>query len=533
MATLNLAVSSSTDDARVTSGGSLNLTITTQYLGIKDGIDYYMGLRWQDVTIDQGDTINSAVLDLYNATIGEGTTVELLFEGHDADNVVTYSASFKPTDITPTTATVTDSVSVSTFETAQGFGNVTWDVTAIIQEIINRPGWVNGNSLAIRIRDNGSSAANNLSVSTYDRAADRGAKLTIDYGAPTPPPVVPNTWLSRIGAWVYPGAPALNADEEYSDGRYIHFLNCEYLKVQTDGTIDQWNDPADGENAYSVANAAEVKRHSSQQFVTLGGDGGAGDSIVLAKTGAARQADFDQMSDLINLCGFDGIDVDIEGFGSWSTTKRDNFYSWLTALATDFHSKGLLVNVDMPPLWTKPNDGSQWDFEILTAINVRYADVEATGVDYITIMCYDHQYDVGVDGQINAVAPEGWITAVDTYVRSQVTDESKLCIGLNSYGYSAPEASPYSITILTKTQTDAIIDLSLGSRDTNSGEMFYDAGAIDYVWCDDITLNQKRAFLEGLGYKRICVWHLGGNDWFTDRADIGRVSPLPGFRRTM
>jgi spore germination protein YaaH len=132
----------------------------------------------------------------------------------------------------------------------------------------------------------------------------------------------------------------------------------------------------------------------------------------------------------------------------------------------------------------------------------------------------------------NAVAPEGWITVVDTYVRSQVTDESKLVMGMNSYGYTANESSPYAITIQTKAQTDAAIDLSLGTRDTGSNEMFYEtAGNQHYVWCDETTLNAKRAFIEGLGYDRICVWHLGGNDWFTGKGDgIGRRTPLPGIR---
>ena len=345
----------------------------------------------------------------------------------------------------------------------------------------------------------------------------------------------PSTWLARIGAWVYPGSPALNADEEYSDGRYLHFINAEYLKIDGSGNINQLNDPADGENAYSAANAAEVKRHSAEQYVTLAGDGGAGDTTVLARTGTARDDDFTTISDLVTLCGFTGVDVDIEGFGAWDTTKRDNFYSWLTALCTHMHDLGLKVNVDLPPLWTKPNDGSAWDFDILASINVRYDAIEATGVDYMTIMAYDHQYDVGVDGGVtNAVAPEGWLTAIDTYARAQVTDTDKLVFGLNSYGYTANESSPYAITIQTKAQTDAAIDLNLGTRDGGSYEMFYENGSNQhYVWCDETTLNRKRKFIEGLGYKRICVWHLGGNDWFTERADIGRVSPLPGIRKTM
>lgn len=358
--------------------------------------------------------------------------------------------------------------------------------------------------------------------------------LYIEYTEGDPPPeeINVNPWRSRIGAWIYPGSPACNADEEYKDERYTHFLNVEYLRVNGSGVLVQLDDPADGCNAYSSGNASSIVRHTTQRFLTLAGDGGAGDTTLLAKTGSTRQADFDTVSNLITTAGFDGVDVDIEGFGAWDTTKRDNFYAWLTALCTDFHSKGLLVNVDCPPLWIKPNDASDWDFNILTSINVRYADIEATGVDFMTIMGYDHQYDVGIDGGTHAVQPYGWIDEIDSYVRSQVTDETKLIFGIPSYGYSAVEASPYAITILTKTQVDALIDLSLGTRDTGSDELFYVTGTTHYVWSDSTTLNAKRAYLEALGYKRLCVWHLGGNDWFTGRPDIGRISAMPGFRIT-
>lgn len=182
MAVENLQVNASADDARSNSSGwAYSHTITTHYIGIKWWIDYWIGNRWTSVDIPQGATINSAILDMYNATIGEWTTVEMEIVGNDVDDAPAYSTSNKPSDNTDTTASFTTSIDVSTFQTAQWFGNITRDIKDVVQEIVNRAWWVSWNSMAIVLRDNWSSASNNISISTYDRATDRGMKLDVTY----------------------------------------------------------------------------------------------------------------------------------------------------------------------------------------------------------------------------------------------------------------------------------------------------------------------------------------------------------------
>jgi hypothetical protein len=82
---------------------------------------------------------------------------------------------------TEKTATVTKDFNVATWSATFGYGVETVDVTALVQEIVNQAGWASGNALAIVCHDNGSSNDNYIGHSTYDRATDRGAKLTIEY----------------------------------------------------------------------------------------------------------------------------------------------------------------------------------------------------------------------------------------------------------------------------------------------------------------------------------------------------------------
>lgn len=187
-------VSASTDDARNINGGtSKNTNSVTNHLGKFSTSDYWNGFIWNSVTVPQGATITSAVLDLYSAQVTAGTTAKTIWYGVDEDNTSTFNTSTSyPEGKTLTTASVTKDFTVSTWSSTLGFGAETVDVTSLVQEIVDRAGWSSGNSLGIVAHDNGSSDNNYVGHSTYDRATDRGAKLTIEYSAGTNVEVTPS-----------------------------------------------------------------------------------------------------------------------------------------------------------------------------------------------------------------------------------------------------------------------------------------------------------------------------------------------------
>lgn len=128
-------------------------------LGANSGTNEHPGIRVTNVTIAQGATIASATLGLYagavNGTGGAGTIY-----GRAADNAGQFSTGASlPSAVTKTTA----STAVSAVATT---GQKTWDVTAIVQEIVNRAGWASGNAMAFPIIGTGS-GANDVQFNDY------------------------------------------------------------------------------------------------------------------------------------------------------------------------------------------------------------------------------------------------------------------------------------------------------------------------------------------------------------------------------
>lgn len=172
-------MSASADDAFEDTAGTV---VTNGLFAAVDNTDEWAGFRWQGVTIDQGDTINTAVLSVsFNSTASDEPRVT--FYGEDADNAALFTtAGSSISSRTRTTASVnwhsTDLGAVSySFVAAP-------DLSAIVQEIVDRGGWANGNSLVIVCNQTPpSDSARDFTVQTYDQTSAYAAKLDIDYTA--------------------------------------------------------------------------------------------------------------------------------------------------------------------------------------------------------------------------------------------------------------------------------------------------------------------------------------------------------------
>jgi hypothetical protein len=117
----------------------------SQFVQGFDGTFYkYLGLRFTGVAIPQGAQITSATLVLKSFALGGGTGTRWgsLF-GHATDNAPSWSNTSRPDQITKTTAS-----SILNYSTIND-AILNQDVTAIIQEIVGRAGWVSGNALRI------------------------------------------------------------------------------------------------------------------------------------------------------------------------------------------------------------------------------------------------------------------------------------------------------------------------------------------------------------------------------------------------
>jgi spore germination protein YaaH len=583
-------VLASADDARNINGGtSKSINATTQHLGKFSTTDYWNGWRFNNVTIPQGATIQSATLDLYSAQVTSGTTAKVIFYGVDEDDTAAFNTSTSyPEGKTRTTASVTKDFTVSEWS-ALGFGVDLVDVTTLIQEIVDRAGWESGNDLAIVAHDNGSSDNNYIGYSTYDRATDRGAKLTItlDAGITAPsdcsgtqsgntievtwtdnsdnednfvlerkrgdspnyyqiatlaadaesytdsdvdagytytyrikavntggdstystsdPVAMSGTkaWTSRVQAWIYPGFPAENADEEYSDGRIIHTLKPEYFTIEEDGTISLLEEDVDHQNAYTQANVAEIKTYSDDQYVTVSGSYPNFFSLIGDETN--EPAAIETLVDFVVDNGMTGVELDWEGYGSWSAQEYADYKTFVATLGTALHAEGKKLMIDGPPI-TNSTEQALYEW--------KYEDFESmTEVDYLCMMLYDYQYDYGAG---ESVQPATWAQNGCAWIRSKISDIDRIIVGIPSYGYHGTTEG-FVITIDTKAQSSAFTGYDTATRNDDD-EMEWVNSGTSYLYQDTTGMNSKRERIEDEGIKHISVWHLGGNDWFSGKTE--------------
>lgn len=131
------------------------------------------GLRFRDMSIPKGATIDSAYIEFCSHEAKSPQDVaDLIIVGEAADNAATYDLTSLITDRPETNASVNWVVNEQwglwTF-------HQTPDLSGIIQEIIDRPGWQTGNpiNLIIKGQDQGPSAVENArEMTSFENIAD-------------------------------------------------------------------------------------------------------------------------------------------------------------------------------------------------------------------------------------------------------------------------------------------------------------------------------------------------------------------------
>lgn len=179
MSTLSRNVAASSDDA-IEIAGTMTLNGATITLNANDR---WAGLLFDNITIDQGDTINTASIT-FPVSGGANDDPHFDIYAEDTDDASTFtSSSNNISGRTPTTAKTTWNA------TGVGAGAVASpDIAAVIQEIIYRPGWASGNAIAILLD---CLSTNSFRFDTYDGSGT--ITLNIDYtagggGGSTQPP---------------------------------------------------------------------------------------------------------------------------------------------------------------------------------------------------------------------------------------------------------------------------------------------------------------------------------------------------------
>jgi len=206
MATLNLQVGAGTDDARnngSTFPGTGNYSATGTYNNIgvgSDGVFHMVGARFLNLTIPQGAIINAADIQVC-AQAATSTQCDWTIAAEDVDNAATFSSGHQPKDAYNSRTSATADWNIGTASWTAGSWHTSSDIAAVIQEIINRPGWVSGNALNVVVynTDNTVPPSNRYRViRMWDYSGNlSGMKLDITYTVGGKLPVMMRGYRAR------------------------------------------------------------------------------------------------------------------------------------------------------------------------------------------------------------------------------------------------------------------------------------------------------------------------------------------------
>jgi hypothetical protein len=177
MKSVDIRVVKGENDVEENSKGKVYLNSTNLEL-VYDGNTQKVGLRFTDVSIPQGATIVNAYIQ-FKAGQASTNGVNLSIQGDASANAPAFTATARNVSSRLRTArTVNWSPSAWQKAGAVGPAQLTPNLAPILQEIINQPSWVSGNSVAIIITGSGKRVAK-----AYEGDAAGAPLLHIEYTA--------------------------------------------------------------------------------------------------------------------------------------------------------------------------------------------------------------------------------------------------------------------------------------------------------------------------------------------------------------
>lgn len=279
-----------------------------------------------------------------------------------------------------------------------------------------------------------------LSFSTISRAAENQPRTIVSGWIPyySVKNVLP--FIKKLPTTNPPvaGAPVTCEPSEYSPEN-IATLNASYLFTNKDlmkEVMPFWfslksptlirNDYATGNPSWPMADTLCLMRKTGLKIIPTMTDGT--DKLVLAGYLAnpqTRTTIVNTIVDLVNKNGFDGIDLDFEGFAfvdpstTWAKTAP-NWVSFIKELSLQLRATQKLLSISTPYAFN-PTE-RQKGYTVYS-----WAEV-ASSIDRLRIMTYD--YSVSKPGPIGPIA---WTEKTLKYAIS-IMPASKVFIGLPGYG---------------------------------------------------------------------------------------------------
>ena len=176
--TITVGISSGNDDVEEYNSGAIILNssdINMVYDSKKTG-NQKVGLRFNGIDLPAGSTISAAYLQ-WTAFGMTTAATSLNIYGQASDHATPFTTSKKNVSVrAKTTASVKWYPSAWTSDGAAGADQQSPDMKNIVQEIVDRPGWKPGNSMAFMITGTGTRSA-----IAYETSPRNAAHLMIEY----------------------------------------------------------------------------------------------------------------------------------------------------------------------------------------------------------------------------------------------------------------------------------------------------------------------------------------------------------------
>jgi hypothetical protein len=178
--TIRARIAQGSDDA--TSECNLDLFANELYLGkyaqSSCNKSFVAAVRFQNINIPRGAIITNAVI-FFKPSDGDAK-LNLVIKGIANDNAATFSSANDPAKALKTSTTVNFILDYPWY--AYPYVDSMPKVTSIVQEIVNRPGWQSGNSIAFTIENAGSTSFRRMQA--YDYNPDEAPDLWVQYRMP-------------------------------------------------------------------------------------------------------------------------------------------------------------------------------------------------------------------------------------------------------------------------------------------------------------------------------------------------------------
>ncbi|MDO6461387.1 PilC/PilY family type IV pilus protein [Granulosicoccaceae sp. 1_MG-2023] len=174
LATATIAVDS--DDVEQDANGDMTFSSNDIELGHDGSLENSSGLRFRDITVPQGATITGATLEM-TARQEHDNNISVTISAHNTADAGAFSAVDYYLDSLDRTSASVDWYNLAAVE--EGDGLVSPDISSVIQELVNKSDWENGNSISLLI--DYKSGTGTRKMYAYADSPTKVARLNISY----------------------------------------------------------------------------------------------------------------------------------------------------------------------------------------------------------------------------------------------------------------------------------------------------------------------------------------------------------------